>query len=209
MNYIYDILLNFKNEFIDFFEWNSNDEIIHIRKIPVFKVEKKKFCDFKSKNLKIDLEFLDKITNKTEIFKCRNKKTIKYSFLIGDNDSVMAVLLSADGKIIGKSDLLIDEHEDTVEVINQLEIEDIKYEIVNAIKLDFRTRNEKDKINYILDKLYKTEDDKLKYLYYECFNIKEKNIDKIKKIVEKEVNNNMKIVEKIYNFYKLLSYNAK
>ena len=34
MNYIYDILLNFKNKLYDFYDWNINDDITHIRKIP-------------------------------------------------------------------------------------------------------------------------------------------------------------------------------
>ena len=38
MNYIYDILLNFQNEYYDFFEWNTNDQITHIKKIPIIKV---------------------------------------------------------------------------------------------------------------------------------------------------------------------------
>ena len=54
MNYIYDILLNFKKEFFEFYEWNLNDDIIHIRKIPVFKVRKNQLYDFKNCNLKLN-----------------------------------------------------------------------------------------------------------------------------------------------------------
>ena len=38
MTYIYDILLNFKEELIEFYDWNKNDNIIHIRKIPLLKI---------------------------------------------------------------------------------------------------------------------------------------------------------------------------
>ena len=38
MTYIYDILLNFKDELIEFYDWNKNDNIIHIRKIPLLKI---------------------------------------------------------------------------------------------------------------------------------------------------------------------------
>ena len=38
MNYIYDIYLNLNNILFDFFDWNKNDKIIHVRKIPIFKV---------------------------------------------------------------------------------------------------------------------------------------------------------------------------
>ena len=77
MNYIYDILLNFKKEFFEFYEWNLNDDIIHIRKIPVFKVRKNQLYDFKNCNLKLNQKFLKSIFNKSEIFKGRNKKSIK------------------------------------------------------------------------------------------------------------------------------------
>ena len=77
MNYIYDILLNFKESFLDFYEWNLDDEIIHIRKIPLFRVSKEKLYDFKNGIVKIDYSFLKYIFNKTEVFKGRNKKSIK------------------------------------------------------------------------------------------------------------------------------------
>ena len=35
MNYIYDILINFNENLYDFYDWNLNDQIDHIRKIPV------------------------------------------------------------------------------------------------------------------------------------------------------------------------------
>jgi len=33
MTYIYDILLNFKDDLYEFYDWNKTDNIIHIRKI--------------------------------------------------------------------------------------------------------------------------------------------------------------------------------
>ena len=37
MKYIYDIVLNFNEEFFEFYDWNLNDEITHIKKIPIIK----------------------------------------------------------------------------------------------------------------------------------------------------------------------------
>ena len=48
MNYIYDILLNFQKEFYDFYEWNPDDEIIHIRKIPLFYINNNDFYTIKN-----------------------------------------------------------------------------------------------------------------------------------------------------------------
>lgn len=36
MNYIYNIHLNFNKMYFDFYEWNDNDEIIHIKKFLSF-----------------------------------------------------------------------------------------------------------------------------------------------------------------------------
>ena len=38
MNYVYDVLVNFKYPFIDFYEWNNDDKILNIKKIPFIKV---------------------------------------------------------------------------------------------------------------------------------------------------------------------------
>ncbi len=209
MNYIYDILLNFNTNFLEFYEWNLNDEILHIRKIPLFRVKKTQLYDFKNCTLKIDPLFLKNIYNKTEIFKGRNKKIIKYCFLIGSIDDVIAVYLDENGKMIYKSDLLIDESEEVLEVINEVEETDIKYQKLSINKVDFRTRNEKEKINYILKNINKTTPDKLKYLYYDCFDIKEENIDKIKDKLLTKINDDFNVVNKVYEFYKLLSYKTR
>lgn len=39
MNYMYDVLLNFNDFPYDIFEWNKDDKINHIRKIPLFKLK--------------------------------------------------------------------------------------------------------------------------------------------------------------------------
>ena len=68
MNYIYDIFLNFNDILYDIYEWNRNDNIIHIRKIPLFKVDKKIMSDFITKKIELSSEFLAKIFKKTEVF---------------------------------------------------------------------------------------------------------------------------------------------
>ena len=69
MNYIYDILLNFQKDFYDFFEWNPEDEILHIRKIPLFRVSNKDFTIFKKGNVRFESSFMSRIYNRTEKFK--------------------------------------------------------------------------------------------------------------------------------------------
>ena len=39
MTYIYDLILNFHNELLEFYEWDKNDEIIHIKRISLIKIK--------------------------------------------------------------------------------------------------------------------------------------------------------------------------
>ena len=38
MNYIYDVYLNLNDTLYDFFDWNKNDKLMHIKKIPIIMV---------------------------------------------------------------------------------------------------------------------------------------------------------------------------
>jgi len=49
MNYIYDVVLNFQKEYYDFYDWNKNDNIYHMRKIPILKINSKQLLDIKHK----------------------------------------------------------------------------------------------------------------------------------------------------------------
>ena len=65
MIYTYDILLNWtKNlQLIEFYEWNLEDDLEHIKKIPIFRVSDKVIKDLLTSKLKIDISFLSKIKN--------------------------------------------------------------------------------------------------------------------------------------------------
>ena len=95
MNYVYDILLNFKEDFIDFYDWNTRDGLSHIRKIPIFKVETKVLKDFLNFNILFPEEELKKIENQTEIFLGRKVKNLRYACLITDSRKVVAIKINA------------------------------------------------------------------------------------------------------------------
>ena len=46
MVYIYDILLNFNKNLIEYFEWDDKDSIKYVKKIALFKVSSKVIDDF-------------------------------------------------------------------------------------------------------------------------------------------------------------------
>ena len=53
MNYIYDVVLNFQDDLIEFYEWSSEDTIDHIKRIPIFRISSQNLNDLINKNIVI------------------------------------------------------------------------------------------------------------------------------------------------------------
>jgi len=206
MNYVYDLLLNFKEDYYEFYDWNIKDVLEHIRRIPIFKVTTKTMADFLNYDVHVKKEFLEIVDNQTEIFLGRRIKKEKYAFLITDSRKVLAIKVK-DNKIY-ISDLLIDEQEVALELVPLLSLIEIDYEIEGINKKQkFKTRKEIEFEKY-LDKefqnLIKEEnEDKLKYIYYECFDKKQESREIIIKEIEKELRVNF------HNFSKKLDHLLK
>ncbi len=200
MNYIYDILLNFNNYAYDIFEWEKNDKIIHVRKIPLIKLKTNDLLNFINKNIELNLEFLYKFYKKTELF---NRKIIDYAFLGTDGKIVVAFKIEK-GKM-KYSQLFLDEENEVLDFSMNITFTDIHYKIISDKKRDYlSTRNEKVMKKYIYEELKKITDlEKLNFLYLECFNKKSKNV-----IVDiyQELNTNF---DNVYiKFYKILKMTA-
>jgi len=197
MGYIYDILVNFnEKEIYEFFEWDKNDNIEHLRKTPIFKVRTKVFNDFKNNYVKISQTFLNKIKSKTEKFTSQSIGMIEYCAIITDGMDLVVIEFDSEGISILKSSMLLDEAEDTLEESDLLDVTEIDYTVINEKITNnrFTTRHENEVLNYISHEINhlikKKQHNKLKYLYYEWFNKKENNInlviDELKNILEQE-----------------------
>lgn len=204
MTYIYDILLNFKDDLYEFYDWNKTDNIIHIRKIPIIKISTEDLWNIKNNNVKFDSKNIEKIKNKTEIFTSKMIKRFDYMFLLSDGNFVMGVMKK--DKKIKKSSLLIDEEIDTLEELKYLDYENIEYKIINKnLKYELKTRKQIEEEKFIIKEINKitNEEEKLKYIYYDCFNRKENNIDKILLHIKQNIDNK-NIKDKLYRFFKLI-----
>ena len=73
MNYTYDILANFNETYYEFFEWNNKDELTHIKKLPIIKVDRTFLNNMKNNDVVVEKELLEKIFRKTEFFKTNKK----------------------------------------------------------------------------------------------------------------------------------------
>lgn len=184
MEYVYDILVNFNDELYEFFEWDKDDNIEHIRKIPMFKINTNAFLDFKNNIIKLDKVFLDKIKNKTEIFTNTNVGVIEYSAIFTDGMDLVVIEFDSEGVGYLKSSMLLDEYEDTLDESELLDVYDINYEIILNNKVNrFETRYQNKVLEYIKDEInllikYKNYN-KLKYLYYEWYNKRENDIENV------------------------------
>lgn len=198
MNYIYDIILNFQERIYDFYEWNKTDVITHIRKIPVFKISSKDLYNIENYNVVLDDLFLEKILNKTEVFSGRTIKNIEYACILCDGLNVLAIKI--DKKRYYFSKLIIEEELEVTESLARVKEIEIEYQLKEPkSKFKFLTRKEVEMESYVKKELKKLEtngeEEKLQYLYFECFGKKEFNMKDLY---------HYSACQKIYNILKLI-----
>lgn len=208
MNYIYDILANFNDSFFDFYDWDNDDELIHIKKLPVLRVSSNFLYNIKYHDVVVFEDLLDKIYKKTDFFKYNKSK---YSYVCAFCDCCDAVIVrfNSKGKIIGRSSFLIDEGNEVLDICEDVDIFDFKF-VVNMMCCydNFKTRKELQINDLIIRELKNMNCDKLRYLYFDCFDEFETNIDVIlDKIIYEMKNHFDSIYSRIYDFLKLTSYN--
>lgn len=206
MNYIYDIYLNLNKRLYDFFDWNKNDKLIHVKKIPIFKVDEEILKLLIYNSIKISDDILVKIYNKTEIWNINEK--INYCALFSDNNDVLAIEFDKNGNSIKKSSLFIDEELDILDIVYRLNEKEIKFDIIKKEKYILKTRNQIKEEKFINKELKNIEDNKLNYIYFECFGRHEKS----KKIILDNINKiskNSKIYKNLYDILKLTSITKK
>lgn len=209
MIFVYDILINLNDKLFDFYDWNKNDNILHVKKIPVFRVKsndliniKKCICNFKQ-------EFVDKIYKKTEFFKYNSGRIYNYVCILSDCKEAVVVSLCSDGILKLKSGLLLSDEIEVINLCKNLDLCNVLLTVINdSNDFCFKTRKEVDIELYIKNELKTINGDKLKYLYFECFN--EVNNDR-KKMLSRllfELDNNFySIYSKIHSFLILTSTN--
>ncbi len=206
MNYIYDILLNFDTNLYDFYDWNINDNIMHIRKVPVFKVNNKSYKNIKYNKIRVNDSFINKIKKRCEVFE--DKQSDNEVSLFSNGKEVIGIKFE-DGINKYKSLLLLDEEDEIIEVCERMDFTSIDYELIERKEnVSFETKNELKKVIYLNEEINKLvqqkQYDKLKYIYFECFNRKEEDIVKIANELKFSIKNE-KISNILESLFKLIS----
>lgn len=208
MKNIYDILVNFKKIPYEFYEWNKEDDVKHVKKMPSIKVSDSALYDIFYNEVKISKNFLDQIKDKTEIFFGRAIKKVKYACVIYNDDVALSILLNDNGEIIGKSKLLFDEEEDVLK--DDVSLKEIDYEVIKkSKKISGLTRRETKIVLLLskyLDKIHESKkNDEIKYMYFECFNTMEEDNEKAYKNLKNEVlKANLNVIETLKTLIKVL-----
>lgn len=209
MNYIYDILVNFKYPLYDFYDWNKEDNIKNIRKIPFFRVSSDDLGIFKYKRFKVE-NLLEKIINQTQLFTNKKNKIINYACVFSDIKEAIVFEFDSNGICINKSRMMIEEELEVLDYTTDLEETKINYKILKNDNIDFfKTRKEIELKKYIVKQLEQINDkEKINYLYYECFN-KISNKNTKREIISSIDSSWDSINNKIYDFLQLISMNKE
>lgn len=208
MKNIYDILVNFKKIPYEFYEWNKEDDVKHVKKMPSIKVSDSTLYDIFYNDVVVSKNFLDQIKDKTEIFFGRTVKKVKYACVIYNDDVALSILLNDNGEIIGKSKLLFDEEEDVLK--EDVPVKEIDYNIIKkSKKISGLTRREAKIVLLLskyLDKIHESKkNDEIKYMYFECFNKVEEDNEKAYKNLKNEVlKANLNVIETLKTLIKVL-----
>ena len=195
MDYIYDIVLNFQNNYYDFYEWKSTDKVIKIKKISVYTVNDQDYLNLKYNEVVLDKKQLSSQTK---------------MFLVTNGIEVMGILLDNDGKIIKRSSLIYDEADEVLEEKETIKKLPLKYKknIQKPHISNSRILTEKIKfLQKYFSNIDKTKDEYLlKYIYYDIYNTEEKNINKIYKKLQELIYED---INTIYNSIKRISIELK
>ena len=217
MIYTYDILLNWTKEerLKEFYEWNLEDDLEHIKKMPIIRIRESLLKDLLTSKVKIDKTFLSKIKYKSESYFHNEIDVIDYAVIVTTEKKALALELDNEGNIMYKSSLLIDEEEEVLEIGEDLVVMDIPYEVITKNKkVSYLTRKEEEEKKFLIKEMKKIkqnkEESKLNYLYKEFFIDDVESFNDKLTILEKEISKDYNSFHhNLYNLLKLSTIKKK
>jgi len=187
MDYIYDIVLNFQEDYYEFYEWFACDKLINVKRIPIYRISSNDYLSIKYNDVTIDIISLSKQSK---------------IFLLTNGIEVMGILINKYGKVLKRSSLLFEEADDILSDKDEIKKIHIKYKIDKKRFINYQTRALVKKQEYVSKYLKKIHNKKqeylIKYLYYEIYLKEEENLDIIyNKLVELSKSNINKLYDSI------------
>ena len=145
MVYIYDIVLNFDDELLEFFEWKESDNIKYIKRLPLIKVEDSLIKDVLENDILFDDLLLDQIKGKTIYYDSKNDDCP--IVVLSNQDIAIAVLIKDNGYKYSR--LLLDEEYEVLNIVSKLSTTKVDYSIIGKKCINNNLTREERKIRGI------------------------------------------------------------
>lgn len=202
MTYIYDIALNFQDNYYQFFEWNKHDKIKNLSKLPIYHVTDEDILNFKNNKVKVDISTIQK-------FKEENAKRGKIILLVSNSIITIGLLFDLEGNVLKKSSLIYEEEDEANDIATHLPLTKITYQEIVPINEENKLRIEIEKKETLIHYIKENQDKiLLKYLYYEYFHQENNNLEQIKEYLLNEIEKNWtKKQNDLYHLVALISKN--
>ncbi len=202
MTYIYDIALNFQDNYYQFFEWNKHDKIKNLSKLPIYHVTDEDILNFKNNKVKVDISTIQK-------FKEENNKRGKIILLVSNSIITIGLLFDLEGNVLKKSSLIYEEEDEANDIAMHLPLTKITYQEIIPINEENKLRIEIEKKETLIHYIKENQDKiLLKYLYYEYFHRENNNLEQIKEYLLNEIEKNWtKKQNDLYHLVSLISKN--
>ena len=202
MTYIYDIALNFQDNYYQFFEWNKHDKIKNLSKLPIYHVTDEDILNFKNNKVKVDISTIQK-------FKEENAKRGKIILLVSNSIITIGLLFDLEGNVLKKSSLIYEEEDEANDIAMHLPLTKITYQEIIPINEENKLRIEIEKKETLIHYIKENKDKiLLKYLYYEYFHQENNNLEQIKEYLLNEIEKNWtKKQNDLYHLVALISKN--
>lgn len=197
MNYIFDIVLNFHENYYNFFEWNRTDKIKNIYKISIYRITDNDIINLKNNKIQVNNSFINKI-------KEDNPKYKKNICLVSNTKITLGLLFDSSGNLLKRSSLLFEEETEVNHIAKNLPLTKIEY-LKNIKKEPQNTLRIEQEKSEVLEIFIKELNDEytLKYLYYEYFNRECNNMKTIKNALLKELTSDW--TNKKNNLYQIMN----
>ena len=167
MEYYYDIYLNFNEYPINYYEWDKDDDIERVLKIPIVRINDIKEVITKHATIETDLE---------KLILC---------------DGVNAIALElVDKHVAFLSCLSYEDEANICDIVHDMDITPLVINFEKKRIIPFELRQEEKMKKIFLHDLDVFDDNLLRYIYYDITNKLEKDIEKIKKYLERDIEKN-------------------
>ena len=208
MNFYYDIVGNMNEESYEFYEWEEEDHLVSIKKVPFVRVSDQDMHSFLQYKIVFDLDFLKPYFGKTLLRKSKAKENY---ILFSSTTQSLLVEFNMNGEEIRRSRLLIEDENNCNEIASSLLKSTVSYQLLSKIHLanDFRQAlEEKHVIQEELKNILENHNvSKCTYLYYEWFGHLEEDFSLMVKKMQKELEKEYTL--KIHDIVKLIQMSYK